>query len=115
MEPADKVVIGAGTIGRSEAFHLARLGAGRIVVLAKGTIFSGATGESNAIIRQHYSNPTGTRLAREIGRCIAESIVDGQPALVDLNPIRTARFAEGRPWADDDDCAPKLSTSRQYR
>ncbi len=54
---ADVVVIGAGVVGCSTAYHLARNGAGKIVVLDKGPIGSGGTGRSCAIVRTHYSVP----------------------------------------------------------
>src|SRR5262249_23272522 len=37
-----------------------------------------------------------------IGRCLAEWIVHGRPRIVDLTPFRSTRFAEGRPWVDED-------------
>jgi sarcosine oxidase subunit beta len=60
---ADIVVIGAGVIGASIAYHLARAGAGRIVVLEKRFLAAGATGKSSGIARMHYDNEPETRLA----------------------------------------------------
>jgi sarcosine oxidase subunit beta len=60
---ADVVVIGAGAMGCSIAFHLARAGAGRVVVLDKGGICSGMTYRSGALVRLHYTNPHEARVA----------------------------------------------------
>ena len=59
----DAVVVGAGCMGASVAFHLARRGV-EVVLLEKEHIASGATGHSGAIVRQHYETRLGARLAR---------------------------------------------------
>jgi sarcosine oxidase subunit beta len=43
---------------------------------------------------------TSFKTSPAIGVCLAEWIVDGAPRLVDLQPFRSARFAEGSPWLD---------------
>ncbi len=58
----DVAVIGAGIMGCATAFHLARRGL-RVVVLDKDGIGMAATGQSSAIIRQHYSNELTARMA----------------------------------------------------
>ena len=63
METADVVVVGAGANGTSTAFHLARAGAGKVVVVEQGHIAAGATGKSGALVRMHYTNEPETRLA----------------------------------------------------
>ncbi len=63
MDTADVVVIGAGANGTSTAFHLARAGAGKVVVVEQGHIAAGATGKSGALVRMHYTNEPETRLA----------------------------------------------------
>ncbi|NIA25702.1 MAG: FAD-dependent oxidoreductase [Gammaproteobacteria bacterium] len=64
MQTADIVVIGAGIIGSSIAYQLARRTSDRIVVLDKGAGPSeGSTGASSAIIRTLYSQPNMVRLA----------------------------------------------------
>ncbi len=52
---ADVVIVGAGVMGASIAFQLARRGAGRIVVLDKGDVGGGGSGRSSALVRMHYS------------------------------------------------------------
>jgi sarcosine oxidase subunit beta len=62
-EHYDAIIIGAGIMGCSAAFELARRGL-KVVVLEKAYIGSGSTGESSAIIRQHYSNALTARMAK---------------------------------------------------
>src|SRR5260370_10898800 len=65
METADVVVIGAGANGTSTAFHLARAGVKRVVVVERQYLGSGATGKSGALVRMHYTNEPEVRLAFE--------------------------------------------------
>jgi glycine/D-amino acid oxidase-like deaminating enzyme len=51
---ADVVIVGAGTTGVSIAFHLARAGVRRVLVLERRFIGAGGTGRSVGIIRQLY-------------------------------------------------------------
>jgi glycine/D-amino acid oxidase-like deaminating enzyme len=55
MNHYDVIVIGAGVIGSSVAFHLAALGAGRVLVLDRHQIGAGTTAQSSGILRTHYS------------------------------------------------------------
>ena len=62
---ADVVVIGAGIIGLSIAYQLARRDAGRVVVLEKGAgVGEGSTGASSACIRLRYTHTEIIRLAQ---------------------------------------------------
>ena len=65
MQAADVVVIGAGVNGLSTAFHLARAGVRRVVVVERRHLAAGATGKSGALVRMHYTNEPETRLAVE--------------------------------------------------
>lgn len=49
----DAIVIGAGVIGASVAFHLAERGL-KTVILERKTVASGATGYSSGLVRMHY-------------------------------------------------------------
>jgi len=60
---ADFIILGAGVMGASVAFHLARRNAGRIAVLDKDHAGSGASGRSSALVRMHYSFPPEVQLA----------------------------------------------------
>jgi glycine/D-amino acid oxidase-like deaminating enzyme len=60
---ADIVILGAGVMGASIAFHLAKRKAGKIVVLDKNHVGRGGSGRSSALVRMHYSYPPEVRLA----------------------------------------------------
>ena len=56
---------------------------------------------------------TSFKTSPAIGRCLAEWVLEGKPRTVDLTPFRAARFAEGRPWVDDDNYGrERLTISR---
>jgi sarcosine oxidase subunit beta len=56
---------------------------------------------------------TSFKTSPAIGRCLAEWIVTGRPATADLAPFRASRFAEGRPWMDEDNYGrERLTISR---
>ncbi|WP_321949446.1 FAD-binding oxidoreductase [Paraburkholderia sp. J10-1] len=63
MDKYDVVVIGAGVIGSSVAFQLAKLGAKNVLVLDRGTIGAGTTSQSSGILRTHYSVKENVELA----------------------------------------------------
>ena len=58
------IVVGAGITGASTAYHLAVRGAGNVLLIDRGTPASGGTGQSAAIVRQHYSAPITIRLVK---------------------------------------------------
>jgi glycine/D-amino acid oxidase-like deaminating enzyme len=60
---ADVVIVGAGVMGASIAFHLAKRKAGRIIVVDKEHVGRGGSGRSSALIRMHYSYPPEVELA----------------------------------------------------
>lgn len=64
MQSYDAIVIGAGVIGSSVAYHLARLGAGRVLVLDRLQIGSGTSTQSSGILRTHYSVIENVELAK---------------------------------------------------
>jgi glycine/D-amino acid oxidase-like deaminating enzyme len=64
MEGFDAIVIGGGVIGTSIACHLARFGAGRVLLLERGKLGGGTTAQSSCIVRTHYSVPDNVALAR---------------------------------------------------
>lgn len=70
---ADVVVVGAGIIGVSIAYQLARHGAGRIVLLDKGAgPGEGSTGASSSISRCRYTHQETIRLAHQSQRAYGE-------------------------------------------
>lgn len=64
MQSYDVIVIGAGVIGSSVAYHLARLGAQRVLVLDRLQIGAGTSTQSSGILRTHYSVIENVELAR---------------------------------------------------
>lgn len=60
---ADVVVIGAGIQGLSAAYHLARMGAGRVIVLEKDVIGAGSSGRSASMLMKQVWNEDQIRLA----------------------------------------------------
>lgn len=60
---ADIVILGAGVMGASLAFHLAKRKAGNIDVLDKDHVGRGGGGRSSALVRMHYSYPPEVQLA----------------------------------------------------
>ena len=64
MERFDAIVIGGGVIGTSIACHLARLGAGSVLLLEQGTLGSGTSAQSSCIVRTHYSVPINVALSQ---------------------------------------------------
>jgi len=62
---ADVVVIGGGINGCSIAYHLAKSGAGRVLLVEQRHIAGGPTGRSSGIVRQHYTLETLACMARD--------------------------------------------------
>jgi glycine/D-amino acid oxidase-like deaminating enzyme len=63
VENADIVIIGAGIVGCSIAYHLAAQGASRVVVVEKDLICSGSTGKSGGGIRQQFTAELNVQLS----------------------------------------------------
>src|SRR5919198_651019 len=59
---ASVVVVGAGVVGCSVAFQLAERGVD-VLVVERGTVCSGMTARSGALVRMHYTNEPEARLA----------------------------------------------------
>jgi sarcosine oxidase subunit beta len=62
VETADVAIVGAGIMGVSTAYHLARLSAGRVVVLERDSVCSGSTALASGGIRHQYANRLGVEL-----------------------------------------------------
>ena len=59
----DVIIIGAGIMGSATAFELAKRGL-KVALLDKKGVGDGGTGQSSAIIRQHYSKELTARMAK---------------------------------------------------
>ena len=62
-ETADIVILGAGVMGASIAFQLAKRKAGKIVVIERDHVGRGGSGRSSALVRMHYSYPPEVQMA----------------------------------------------------
>jgi sarcosine oxidase subunit beta len=62
---ADVVIIGGGILGASLLYYLTSKGISNVVLLEKGELASGSTGDSAALVRQHYSNEVSIRLVKK--------------------------------------------------
>ena len=69
---ADVVVVGGGIMGLSTALQLAKLGAGRIVVVERDYLCSGASGRNGGGVRAQWSSETNIRLMKESVRLCRE-------------------------------------------
>jgi len=65
MQSYDVIVIGAGVIGSSVAYHLSHLGARSVLVLERSQIGAGTTSQSSGILRTHYSVRENVELAKD--------------------------------------------------
>lgn len=89
-ETADVIIVGAGIMGVSTAYHLAQRGFGTIVVLERDTVCSGSTALASGGIRHQYANRVGIELT-----LMAELIADGCASTLDISPLSLERFARG--------------------
>ena len=64
-DEADVVVVGAGIMGLAVAYHLARLGTKRVVVLDESYLCGGASGRNGGGVRAQWSSETNVRLMQE--------------------------------------------------
>jgi sarcosine oxidase, subunit beta len=81
MNHFDAIVIGAGVIGSSVAYHLARFGVAKVLVLDRAQIGAGTTSQSSAILRTHYSVIENVALARaswQVFKNFAEYLGDAE-------------------------------------
>ncbi|HEY7140381.1 MAG TPA: FAD-binding oxidoreductase [Methylomirabilota bacterium] len=79
---ADVVVVGGGVHGASVAYHLARRGARRVVLVERKFLASGPTGRSSALVRRFYAMEFLTRTANTSATVFqhwAERIGGGDP------------------------------------
>lgn len=91
VHTADVVVIGGGVTGTSIAYHLARLGAGQVVLLERKHLAAGSTGTSSGLVRMHYDNRLEAEIALksfEVFRHFDE-IVGGECGFVRTGFVRT--------------------------
>jgi sarcosine oxidase subunit beta len=64
-ETADVIVVGAGIMGASTAYHLARRRFGKVPVLERDTVCSGSSALASGGIRHQYANQVGVELTKQ--------------------------------------------------
>ena len=74
MEPTntDILIIGGGVNGTSIAMALAGRNPGKITLIEKGGLATGATGRSGAMVREHYLNVELVRMASDAKKFFEE-------------------------------------------
>jgi sarcosine oxidase subunit beta len=94
---ADVVVIGAGVHGATTAFHLAKAGAGRVVVVDKSGVASGPTAKSGALMRPIFAEAPYIQLVMQATEMMEhwDDVVGGDPGFVGRGFLRfTRNFSE---------------------
>ena len=93
---AQLVVIGAGIVGASAAYHLAELGVTDILVLDQGPLFEtgGSTSHAPGLVFQTNGSRTMCRLAQYSVDLYSGLEVDGQPAWYGVGGIEVATTHE---------------------
>ncbi len=71
-QTADAIVVGAGVIGASTAYHLAAKGVGNVMLLDKAGPAAGATGNAVALVRFNYPDYPSAALAYHSYRTFIE-------------------------------------------
>jgi len=108
QDRAQTVIVGAGIVGASAAYHLAELGQSDVLVIDRGPLFEtgGSTSHAPGLAFQTNGSRTMCRIAQDSVRLYAELDVDGQPCWYGVGGIEVAtteaRMAElrrRRGWA----------------
>lgn len=95
---SDVVIVGAGVIGSSVAFHAVSRGLGSVQVLDRGHVGSGMSSRSSALIRMHYTFAPEVELAVRSDR-----LFDAWPDLVGKPPcVQRTGFVRIVPPAETD-------------
>lgn len=94
------IVVGAGIVGASVAYHLARRGVTSVLLVDKDGIGSGATGRSGGMVRTHLPHPGLAALARYGGQAYARFYRElGEPIGYEQNGALTLVPPEQVPLA----------------
>jgi sarcosine oxidase subunit beta len=98
IDSTDVAIIGGGIMGASIAWHLARRGAGRVSLFERGTVASGASGKTGALLRRHYSNRPEAELAQRSFQVFANwsAVVGGDCGYVPSPIVVTVDTGPGR-------------------
>ncbi|WP_036481129.1 FAD-dependent oxidoreductase [Myxosarcina sp. GI1] len=93
---AKLVIIGAGIVGCSTAYHLAKLGWRDIVVVDRGPLFAtgGSTSHAPGLVFQTNSSKTMTKLAKYTVELYSQLHTDEGTAFYDVGSIEVAYTAD---------------------
>lgn len=89
---AETVVVGAGIVGASAAYHLAELGAADVLVLDQGPLFEtgGSTSHAPGLAFQTNASRMMCRIAQDSVALYSTLSVDGEPAWYGVGGIEVA-------------------------
>ncbi|MFO1447424.1 MAG: FAD-dependent oxidoreductase [Opitutaceae bacterium] len=94
---ADVVVIGAGVHGATVAYHLAKAGAGRVIVIDKAGVAGGPTAKSGAMLRPIFTEAPYIQLVMRSIEMLEhwDDVVGGEAGFVERGFLRITRnFSE---------------------
>jgi glycine cleavage system T protein len=97
---ANLVIIGAGIVGCSAAYHLAQMGWRDITVLEQGPLFEtgGSTSHAPGLVFQTNPSKTMTQLAQYTVELYSQFALDGQPCFYPVGGMEVAYTPER--WED---------------
>ena len=108
---AQVVIVGAGIVGASTAYHLAKNGSTDVIVLDQGPLFEtgGSTSHAPGGVFQVNFSKTMTEFARYTTRLYSELESDGRPAWYPVGSLEVA-------WTDERlaDLKRKLGVARSW-
>jgi dimethylglycine oxidase len=93
---AETVVVGAGIVGTSAAFHLAELGVTDVLVVDQGPLFEtgGSTSHAPGLVFQTNPSRTMCRIAQDTVALYASLELDGDPCWFGVGGIEVATTPE---------------------
>ncbi|HYF11128.1 MAG TPA: FAD-dependent oxidoreductase [Actinomycetota bacterium] len=93
---AETVIVGAGIVGTSAAYHLADLGVSDVLVLDQGPLFEtgGSSSHAPGLVFQTNSSRTMCRIAQDTVALYATLDVDGEPGWYGVGGIEIATTPE---------------------
>jgi len=89
---AQTVIVGAGIVGASAAYHLAELGSTDVLVIDQGPLFEtgGSTSHAPGLVFQTNGSRTMCRIAQDTVRLYDTLAVDGEPGWYGVGGIEIA-------------------------
>ncbi|NJM11242.1 MAG: FAD-binding oxidoreductase [Synechococcaceae cyanobacterium SM1_2_3] len=97
---ADLIIVGGGILGLSIAWHYARLGQGKVVVLERNLFASAATSRAAALLTQARSKPALIPLVRQTYADIA-SLEQALGESLDLRRVGSLHLAASAHWEQE--------------